>query len=80
MNFNGLSVRVHCIRPHFQIEGAKSTKPCRFAAISGKLLPLSVNLPTQSGKEKLAHLLLHTCIRISSIDFIQFAGVHHYRS
>jgi hypothetical protein len=29
-------------------------------AVSGNLLPLSVKLPTQSGKEKLAHLLLHT--------------------
>jgi hypothetical protein len=37
-----------------------SANPCRFAALSGNLLPLSVNLPTQSGKVKLAHLLLHT--------------------
>jgi hypothetical protein len=60
MNFNGLSVPTHCKRPHFEMEGAKSTKSCRFAAISGKPLPLSVNHLTQSGKEKLAHLLLHT--------------------
>jgi hypothetical protein len=33
---------------------------CRFAVISGNQLPLSVNLSTQSGKEKLAYLLLHT--------------------
>jgi hypothetical protein len=38
----------------------ESTNTCRFAAPSGKPLPLSVNLSTQSGKEKLAHLLLHT--------------------
>jgi hypothetical protein len=60
MNFTGLSEPVHCIRLHFQIEGAKSANPCHFAAITGNPLPLSVNLPTQSGKEKLAHLLLHT--------------------
>jgi hypothetical protein len=36
------------------------TNLCRFAAISGNPLPLSVNLSTQSGKEKLAHLLHHT--------------------
>jgi hypothetical protein len=42
------------------MKGSKSTKLCRFAAISGNPLPLSVNLSTQSGKEKLAHLLLHT--------------------
>jgi hypothetical protein len=39
---------------------AETINNCRFAAISGNLLPLSVNLSTQSGKEKLAHLLLHT--------------------
>jgi hypothetical protein len=60
MNFTGLSVPTHCIHPHFEMTGAKFTKFCRFAAISGKPLPLSVNLSTQSGKEKLAHLLLHT--------------------
>jgi hypothetical protein len=60
MNFNGLSVPVHCIRLHFQKEGAELTNPCRFATFSGNPLPLSVNLPTQNGKEKLAHLLLHT--------------------
>ena len=38
----------------------KPTILCRFATISGNPLPLSVNLSTQSGKEKLAHLLLHT--------------------
>jgi hypothetical protein len=34
--------------------------PCRFYQVFGKPLPLSVDLSTQSGKEKLAHLLLLT--------------------
>jgi hypothetical protein len=59
-NFQALSVQFHFICPNLQIQSDKSAKHCRFAAISGKLLPLSVNLSTQSGKEKLAHLLLHT--------------------
>jgi hypothetical protein len=33
---------------------------CHFFTQSGKALPLTVSLSTQSGKLKLAHLLLHT--------------------